>query len=265
MSNVSTSETGHAKITANLGRLNVIANRNNSIYKATNPLIKISAISAAVADGDKCIAAVSPVEKSYNLSVNKRRDIFITLSPTVTASFNFLGSLSGVDKSLNKSANTLMKKIKGTNRKADKADTSTAQTSTSLTSPTTTTPAPTRKKHSVSQQSHDMKIKNFREYIDVLKLIPQYDPEETEIKIATLIALVDNLKTTNEKVDADYSPYATALNQRDTILYAPETGLVAIAKMMKNYLKSLTKISATDKQEAISLEFKSPSKANLFL
>ncbi len=258
MSSISTSETGHAKITANLNRLNNIAKRNSSVYKPTNAKLKTAAIDTGVATGETLVNNVSPVGKAYTLTVNKRKNIFEPVNPTATAAYNHLCSLDGVDKGIISKAGSLLKRLKGTNQKAE-----TTTDDPDPASPTTINI--TKKSHSVSQQSFDMRAKNLKEFIDVLKLVPQYAPEEDELKIASLTTLANSLVAINKQVDADYSPYATALNLRDVFLYAPETGLVDTAKKMKSYIKSVSKISKTDKEEAAGIPFKKPAKKDLFL
>jgi len=259
MATISTSEKGHAKVTANFSRLITIAKRNSKVYKPANAKLKIPALETANAQGEQLVNNVSPNEKVYSVSVGKRHVVFDTIETNATGAYSSLDSLDGVDENLKKKAFTSLKKLKGTNKAA-----STTTAAASVAADPSGAAAPSRKKHSVSQQSFDMKLKNFREFIDVLKLIPEYDPEEDELKIASLVALLDSATSINKKVDYDYSPYATALNLRDVFLYFKETGLVDLSKKLKSYIKSVKDISATDKEEAKGIPFSKPAARDLF-
>lgn len=247
----STSETGHAKIAANLFKLNTIAKRYTAKYKPANTKLSITAVDALVTACENAVDGVNEPEKIFKGARSARQQLFEILGDTATAAYNSLNSLDNIDPAVKKAVIAMLKKIKGT----------TGTKATSIDGATGETP----KKHSTSQQSFDMRITNFKSLISSLKQVPAYTPEESNITIASLETYADNLLTSSKAVDTAYISYANALKQRDTLLYHPETGVVDMSKKIKSYIKSVKDISASDKQEALALLFKSPAKKDLFL
>lgn len=253
----STSETGHAKIPANMYSLIGIAKRYPAKYKPTNAKLAIPAIENLVTAMETAVDNVREPEKTFIKTRGNRQALFATLKPIATSAVNSLGSLDGVDASLYKQATTLLKKITGAN--TSKKETATEPSAEGVAA--TETP----KKHSASQQSYVMRVNNLKALIAVLQQIPQYAPAETEISIAALTTLADDLTQITKDLGDAYTPYAKALQARDTLLYHPETGAVALSKKLKKYISSVKDISAADKAEAKAIGFKSPGKNDLFL
>ena len=103
-----------------------------------------------------------------------------------------------------------------------------------------------------------MRLANIVDFIALLAATPQYTPNEVEIKVANLQAGAADLAVVNTAVATAYQPYSTALKNRDTELYAPETGLYDIAAKIKTYVSGITTLSATDKKLVTSLKFTKP-------
>lgn len=247
----STSETGHAKIPANLFKLITVAKRYPAKYKPANAKLGITAVETLVTTCESAVDGVGEPEKIFKNTRSNRQQLFEPVGDTATAAYNSLLSLDKVDASILKAAAAALKKIKGTTgTKAAATDGTTAETP---------------KKHSTSQQSFDMRIKNFKDFITSLKQVAAYTPEESNITIASLEAYASSLTDANKAVDTAYNDYSKALQLRDTLLYHPETGVVQLSKKLKSYLKSVKDISASDKQEAAAIPFKAPAKKDLFL
>ena len=73
----------------------------------------------------------------------------------------------------------------------------------------------------------------------LLTSIPQYNPNEEDLKISTLTALYEDLKAKNSAVVDAYTPLSNARIARNEIMYTPLTGLVDIAADTKTYIKSV--------------------------
>ena len=93
------------------------------------------------------------------------------------------------------------------------------------------------KKYSVSQMSFVMRAENFGKMIIMLKAEPLYQPSSDDLKIPALEALFDLLLQFNNSVSIIFPAYKKALFDRNTLFYAPETGLVDIALSVKEYVK----------------------------
>src|SRR5262249_41897285 len=98
---------------------------------------------------------------------------------------------------------------------------------------------PVKKSVSSSQQSFDKIIEHFERLIGALKNEPLYAPNENEMKIATLQALLKDMKTNNDAVISARIASKSDNGNRDNVLYADGTGLVSIAQAVKAYTHSI--------------------------
>lgn len=66
-----------------------------------------------------------------------------------------------------------------------------------------------------------------------------YNPNEDELKIANIKTYHAQLLACKDEVTATQSKLNATRIQRNQLLYQPETGLVPIAKAVKQYVKSV--------------------------
>ena len=66
-----------------------------------------------------------------------------------------------------------------------------------------------------------------------------YAPNEAELKLAALTAYSTALKNANTAVISATTPLSNARITRDEALYAEGTGLIALAALVKKYVKSI--------------------------
>jgi hypothetical protein len=111
-------------------------------------------------------------------------------------------------------------------------------------------------KISVSQQSYDMQIDHLEKLIELADVEPKYNPNEIPLQVATLNNYKTQLETINTAVKNIYTPYSNAMIARDKKLYDPATGLVAIAQLVKNYVKSIFGASSPEYKQINKLRFK---------
>ena len=97
-----------------------------------------------------------------------------------------------------------------------------------------------------------MQVDHFEKLIEIGAIEPSYNPNELPLKVATLSAYKDELTLINTEVKTKYVPYSNAMKSRNAKLYNPETGIVSLTQMVKNYVKSVF--------GATSAEYKSISK-----
>jgi hypothetical protein len=168
-----------------------------------------------------------------------------------------LKSSEGVSETTINDANSLAKKITGTNRAPKKKNGNTPENGNEATEPT-------EQSHSVSQQSFDMRLANFNDFISILQATPQYAPNEADIQVTALTAFAQTLAATNNTVNETFIPFNAALKARDTALYFSQTGLIDIAAKVKNYVSGLNgALGAAEKKQVISLKFSKPRKEAL--
>jgi len=71
-----------------------------------------------------------------------------------------------------------------------------------------------------------------------------YAPNEAELKVISLNALISTLRTSNTGVFTTHTNVSNARISRDSILYNPASGLCEIAREVKLYVKSVYEAQA---------------------
>ncbi len=237
----SSSETGHTKNVDNFETLITFCTGFGPAYNPSNPTLKIGNLTTFYQESQAAIKLVNTTEKPFSSVEGDRQLIFKPLKPLAT---KVVGALvaSGVPSTVIADAETILRKIRG--KRADNKEVPT---------PTGETP---KNKHSVSQQSYDMLIDHFDNLIELLANQPNYNPNEDPLKVASLIDYLKKLNIINSKVKEAYTPYSNAMIARDKKLYTPETGLVAISSLVKNYVKSVFGASSPEYKQVKGLPFR---------
>jgi hypothetical protein len=222
----STSETGHAKNASNFEELITTCISFGPAFNPSKPALKISALTTVFTNSNAVMQTVKVALTNYNNATNAREIVFKPVKALSTRIVNSLASTDATEQTIDdaKSSNT---KIQGKRAKPLKP------------------PAPgeegkEEEKHSsVSQLSFNNIVDHFAQLVETLKKEPEYKPNEIELKIVTLDALLVDLKAKNTAALNATVALKTARIARDTTMYKAKTGLVSIAKDVKKYVKSL--------------------------
>lgn len=233
-------ETGHNKNVTNFETLIIACTGYGLPYNPSNPNITIPILTTQYTEAKAAVKEVKTTETPFNSVEGQRKIIFKTLKPTATKVLNALKGASAPATVIT-DAETINRKIQG-----KRADNTTAET------PTGDAP---KDKNSVSQQSYDMQIDHFEKLIELADVEPKYNPNEVPLKIVTLSNYKTELETINKAVKTAYIPYKTAMQTRDAILYAPETGIVDTAQTVKNYVKSVFGATSPQYKQISGLKF----------
>lgn len=234
-------ETGHAKNVANFKKLMFRCAEFGIIYNPSNSLLTLANLKTFHTESKKCINNVSKTKSVHDEFEGERGRLFKNYK---TLSTQIMGAVksSGAPKSLIDDAITINRKMQGRRAPATKA---------------TTNPDGTPiNRNSVSQQSFDMRIEHLDKMIELLDVEPKYNPNELHLSVEGLRSYHSELESANDRVVEAYGPYNTARTTRDRKLYTPETGLVAIAQSVKNYVKSIYETNTPEYKTVSKLAFK---------
>ena len=225
----STSETGHAKNVANFDELISFVTGYRETYNPSKATIKLDALKALSDHAKTSINAVSSMEPAYKSAVAAREVVFIPLSKLTTRIMN---SIKATDTTVqvDENARTLVRKIQGvraTAKKTEDEKKALAEKGKEVV------------EISTSQMSYDSRLDNFFKLIQLLSSVPEYNPNETELKIEHLNTILDDLKAKNAAVVESYIPLSNARISRNNLLYKENTGLYDVALDVKNYIKSV--------------------------
>lgn len=240
----STSETGHVKNVANFENLITTVKSYGESYKPIKTVLTIPELEKKKTEAQTTIDEVLAAKAKYDTFINGRRMAFEGIKPLATRVVSAF-SVSGADNLAVNNIKSANKKLQGQRSSSTKQEVS-AQNVDAV-KPTNV---------STSQQSYDNQTAHFAGIIEVLKQYPSFVPNETELTVQALENKLAELKKTNSDIISPYTEYTNALTRRNHSLYDPMTGLVQIAKEVKQYVKSLFGASSPQYKQITTIEFK---------
>lgn len=242
----STSETGHAKNVANFETLISFVTAYDTDYNPSRESIKIPALETILANSKASLKALDAVHPNYSNAVAAQKVTFKPFSKLITRVNNALKATDTTTQ-VDESAQTIIRKLQGKRAtpKISEEDNALLKTEGKEVN-----------QNSTSQMSYDTRIENLNKLIMLLSSVPEYKPNEEELKISTLTALYNDLIAKNAAVLAATVPLSNARISRNKILYQEKTGLVDTAFDVKLYVKSLFGASSPQYKQISKLAFK---------
>jgi hypothetical protein len=240
------SDSGHAMNVANFKVLNGYVVGYGESYNPSNNLIKLPAMQemAEIATGVQGAhtATISP----YKNAMAAREIVFSPLSGLVSRAMNILKS-SGASKQVYDQVNTIARKIKG--QRASKKIKPEPPVEGKE-------PEPVPKQISASHMGYDSRIANFEIFISMLAGIPEYNPNEGDLKIEALSELLEVLKVKNSDFLEVEVPYSNTRLARNEVFYTSITGLCDVGQSSKNYVKGVFGASSPQFKQISKIQFK---------
>jgi len=86
--------------------------------------------------------------------------------------------------------------------------------------------------------SFENQVGNFEAYIEVLKNVSSYNPNEADLKVTALTACAASLTAKSNAVNTTSATLNQARGQRDQLLYLGDDSLVNTAQLVKAYVKA---------------------------
>lgn len=235
----STSETGHAKNVANLETLISFISAYCTTYNPSRETIKIPALQTLLSNAKASLNAVNAAQPNFSNAVAAQELAFEPLSKLITRVNNALKA-TDTSEQVDESAQTIIRKLQG-KRATPKVQATEGQEANQI---------------STSQMSYDSRIENLDKLIMLLTSVPEYNPNEEELKVSSLTAVYNDLIAKNAAVLAANVPLSNARIARNEILYKEKTGLVDTAFDVKTYVKSLFGASSPQYKQISKLAFK---------
>ena len=229
-----TYETGHAKNVANFETLISFIVGYGAAYNPTKITIHLGNMQAQAKKAKDAIASINSLLPAYSNAVALREIAFEPISKLSTRLFNSLKATDTPQQIID-NAETHHRKLQGRRASAKVTE---AEKQTLLAEGKVVNQV------SASQQSYDSVLDTLDKQIKLLASIPEYVPNEIELKIVTLSALYNDLKAKNASVVKQTTPLSNSRIARNEIMYAKETGMVATALDAKTYVKALFGVSS---------------------
>ena len=245
----SISETSHAKNVTNLESLITSITAFGTSYNPSKDSIKLPALQTLLTNSNNSLITVNTAQSSYSIAVDAREVAFEPLGKLITR-VNSALKASDSTVQIDESAQTIIRKLRGKRASAKLTD----EEKQALEAE-----GKAANQISVSQMGYDTRLDNFDKLISLLSTVPQYNPNEEDLKIDALKALYTDLKTKNTDVVTAYIQLDNARNSRNVVLYKPLTGLVDLASDSKTYIKSVFGSTSPQYKQVTKLTFVSRS------
>jgi len=241
----STSETGHVTNVKNFASLTSSAAGLEAAFNPTNAEIMMPALENKLIESKKANQNVADKMIPNKTAIGERNLAFKPLNKLLTRVLKAMIAAK-VAEPLIANAKSFIDKVKGTRAEPKKTEEEKAALKAK---------GKSDKEISASQKSYENQADNFEKLIKLLASIPNYKPNETDLKVETLKALHADLVAKNEKVKATEIPLNNARIARDAILYAGEKGLVDLALTVKNYYISAFGTDSRQYKQISKLKF----------
>jgi hypothetical protein len=252
----STSEIGHAKNVANFEDLISFCLGYGATYNPTLNAIKVANMNALKASATTSLTSAVTAFTAFKNATNNREIVFEPVKKLTTKLMAALKACGATEQTVS-DALTINHKIQGKRSKLTKADAGKNTVNAVVIPNDPPVEIPTDPKQiSVSQQSYDSMVEHMEKLINLLSSITAYNPNENELKVATLNTLLTSMKTSNTAVINAYTTWSNARIVRNDLLYKKITGLVDIALECKSYVKSIFGASSSQYKQVSGLKFR---------
>lgn len=241
----STSEIGHANNVANLEDLISFCTGYGPAYNPSKASLKLPALNTLLISAKSSLSAINIALPPNTNAENARKIVFVPLSKFITRIVNAVAS-SNVPKQFVADVKTIARKLQG-KRASEKLP-------TVVDNPATLRDE-SQKNISASQMDFDSRIENFDKLIQLLSAQTGYAPNETDLKITTLMTLLGDMRIKNTTVINTLTPLSNARIARNAILYTTGTGLVDITEEVKMYIKSVFGGTSPQYKQVSKLKF----------
>ncbi|MCM5663218.1 hypothetical protein [Galbibacter mesophilus] len=231
-------ETGHAINVANFQLLM----EQVAVYENYNPPIESLILENLRELYNKARIVLTELEQKRTdnkKAIHNRQEVFENLKPLTTRIINHLEILNLNEGTLQQ-AKSLRNQIQGSNYAKPKKETREGEDVKTI---------------STSRQSYNQLAENFSILVQLLKTIPNYNPNTADLTLVSLDQYVADLTSSTQQVNTSEASFNTLLIERDNLLYAEDTGLYDTALSVKKYVKSVYGATSPEYDKVSRVEF----------
>ncbi len=234
----SVTEVGHSKNLANLSTGIQILEEMGPMYNPSNTNIQLTNLLNFKATIEGTISQINSKIPNYKKAVANREIAIEKLGKTATKVLNFSKSIN-ITTTDKENILSQVKKIRG-HAKMKTINPETLE-ATGI---------------STSQMSYDSRIANLSLLINFITSHPEYQPNENEIKVASLLSYQQELSALSSIVNASGNELITARLNRNNAMYSTDTNIIKLMNETKAYLKSLGQTAQPYYRAFVKLKFK---------
>jgi hypothetical protein len=239
------SEKGHAKNVANLGTMISFATGFGTGYNPSKQSITLPALYSLREEAQKSLVSLNTLHNNWSVAVEVQQHRFEGLNVLLTRILNSVES-GDVSPAVRAGVKALNKKLQGTRiRKHATAPSVHATENPEEKLPTIST----------SRLSADSRMENFEKLTQLLMEQPGYHPNEPDLQLSALQAMLADFKKNNEAVKTAQMLLSNARISRNKLFYDRETGLVKVGLDVKKYVKSVFGATSPEYTQVSGIEF----------
>lgn len=239
------SDISFAKNVTNFEALISIVTSFGAAYNPSKVSLKIPALKSLHFEAADSMTALKNAESATSTAVDTRELAFKSIGSLFTRINNALKASNSTVQA-DETAKTIFRKLHG------------KRASTKLTEEQKAALLAEGKEinqNSNSQMGYNDRVENFESLISFLQTVPEYNPNEEELKITTLQALLNDLRAKNISVMQSRITEDTARGLRKSVQNNPLTGLVDIGNDAKSYIKSVFGVKSVEYKLVSKLRF----------
>jgi len=212
------SETGHVINISNFKLMIDICKEFGAVYNPSNANLTIVNMTTLWVTADTSHQALTAAVQNSKEPINQREILFKPAGKLVTRTLNYFESTNASDE-IKKDAKELADRFRGFKVKK--------------------LPGEQLKPSGVSKShlSYVMKADTFRQLVDLYNSDVNYAPNETDLSVADLTALWNNMKSLNDNIGTILAPVENARIARNKALYDEGTGMIDVALACKKYVR----------------------------
>lgn len=241
----SKSEVGHVINVGNLHKLNELIQTFGAKYNPKPSVLTLVHLRKRYTDCDTHIGIVHNKTKLDNAAINDRQNAFDAADILATSVFNAFAAVAEDDKDI-EDLQRYIDKLRG--------EPATPQTNEDEEG------QEIKETRSSSQQSFINRADHFRAIVEHVEGFPNYDPNEEELKVPALKAVLADLFEHNSITAITEAELQKAQTDRDVALYDPKEGMYKITQRVKHYIKSLYGSTSEQYAKARAIKFTKPRK-----
>ena len=237
-------ETGHAKNVANFETVTIILLGLGAVYNPSQALILLPALQTKLTAAKTVMAAIDTAGADKAIAIDEREGEFEDIEK-YAVNIKRTAEVEVNDEAFTKDLASIVRKFRG-GRAGEKPvdDPNTPNVNESLDT------------ISVSQRSYDSLIAHLADLIALLKTKSSYNPNDVEMQIPSIEAKLAALQSKNNAAKTANAAYGNAMDNRDEILYNPDTGVLKLVKLIKTQLARKPGRDSTAYQQINALEFR---------
>ncbi|MDD4991603.1 MAG: hypothetical protein PHR83_05145 [Paludibacter sp.] len=237
--------TGHEQNVTNLELLLTIFPTFGEAYNPPKPALTIPALTDLLQKGKLEINAVNAAGVVFQNAGSARAVEFDDFDKLITRSINSL-RIAGVSAQTLAQAEAIVRDLRGKRASGLLSEEELA--------------AEKAKGNNITQvkvhnSTIDSKIENLGKYVLFLAAVPDYKPNEAELKVEGLQAKLDAIKAKNTDTKTAEAGLEAARISRNTLMNTDNTGLVDTANDAKLYVKSAFGATSPQYKQISSIAF----------